>query len=91
MQKLQGAGFPVPKPDMMSRVDRGKDLWIPDLPADKEKDFPLDSASEFPDVIIKVEEEEEESWLPLKGESEKLLLNSPPQGKETSLGAASGS
>ena len=41
-------------------------------------------------MIIKVEEEEEESWLSLKGEREKLLLNSPPQGKETSLGAASG-
>ncbi|KAJ7303376.1 hypothetical protein JRQ81_012335 [Phrynocephalus forsythii] len=48
------AGFPVPK----SEVIHGGDPWIPE-PVSEEREIPTDYTSELPDVIVKLEEEEE--------------------------------
>ncbi|KAL8213244.1 UNVERIFIED_CONTAM: hypothetical protein K2H54_061664 [Gekko kuhli] len=48
------AGFAVPK----SEVVHGGDPWIPE-PVSEEREIPTDYGSELPDVIVKLEEEEE--------------------------------
>ncbi|XP_048343181.1 uncharacterized protein LOC125427674 [Sphaerodactylus townsendi] len=48
------AGFAVPKSEMV----RGGDPWIPE-PVSEEREIPTEYGSELPDVIVKLEEEEE--------------------------------
>ncbi|XP_060616162.2 uncharacterized protein [Anolis sagrei] len=62
------AGFFVPK----SEVIHGGDPWIPE-PVSEEKEIPTDYGSELPDVIVKLEQEEE-PYVPYHSVSEASVI-----------------
>uniref|UniRef100_A0A8C8REJ8 KRAB domain-containing protein n=1 Tax=Pelusios castaneus TaxID=367368 RepID=A0A8C8REJ8_9SAUR len=39
-ETLTSLGFPIPKPDLIARLEQGEEPWLPDLQAYKEREVP---------------------------------------------------
>ncbi|XP_044839990.1 zinc finger protein 251-like [Mauremys mutica] len=49
-ETVTSLGFPIPKPELIARLERGEEPWVPDLRACEEKEIPKGTCTDAGDL-----------------------------------------
>ncbi|KAM7145794.1 zinc finger protein 707-like isoform 1-T1 [Macrochelys suwanniensis] len=64
-ETVTSLGFPLPKPDLITRLERGEEPWVPDLQACEEREIPR--GTQTGRSLGKLAEVKEAAGKPFKG------------------------